>query len=219
MLLIALLGITFINVTAQESKKDSTFQSSFKLHSLQLFFSNYNPEMDYFNTELLPLINVTDEFGSNYSLGSNITFSLNKQFRARGGFSWWKDEVQGEPGSVLRNLEINLYRFQLAGIFAPNQIAFKGFQPYAGVEATYMLVRNNTDMDYNLPKQKGEDFSFALLTGLEYSAGRFVTGLEFKYNLGSYVQEITDNVGLKRQDVSINGPELQFSIGYKFLQN
>lgn len=202
--------------SAHSQYNDSVKSCDYRILSVSLTSSWYRPELDFFNGVFLPASKVSDRFGWNYAIGGNITFSLPKEFRSRLGFSYWKDEVLGNESSALTSLQIALVRYKLGLLYAPSKISFGRFQPYLGVDGQFFMVRNKLAIEPNLPIQKGSDYAFAPLVGLEYVNKHFVSSLEYSYNFGNYMQDICDCMGLSRQNVSIDGPEISFSIGYKF---
>lgn len=217
--LLQLLVLIFVctqKINAQEEITNSVSTKDFKIHSINISASYYNPSMDYFNHDLLPFLKVTDSFGTNLSYGGNLTLKLPMDFRARVGASYWKDQVEGNSNSELKHLEVELTRFKLGALYVPEKLSFSAFQLYAGVEGQYFMVKNALTMEANSPTQKGSDFSVAPLAGVEFSVGRLVAAVEYSYNLGKYKQAISDIISVKRNDVSISGSELSLSVGYIF---
>lgn len=199
-----------------DQNPDSVVNRDYRILSINITGSWYHPELDFFNEVFLPYFQVSDRFGGNYSFGGNITFTLPKEFRGRFGVSYWKDKVSGSETSKLTSLEIALTRYKLGLLYVPPKLSYRSFQPYIGIDGQFLMVRNSLVLEPNYPIQKGSDYVFAPLVGIEFVKKHFVSSLEYSYNFGNYRQDICDCIGLTRQNVSINGPEISFSIGYKF---
>ena len=199
-----------------DPKPETLPSHEYRIYSINLTSSWYHPEMDFFNATFLPYFQVTDRFGGNYTLGGNVTFSLPKQFRARFGVSFWKDEATGSKPSVLSSLQITFTRYRLGILYVPVKLSFGRFQPYAGIDGQFLMVRNNLVMEQNYPVLKGSSYTYAPFLGIEYNRDHFISSLEYSYNLGYYLQDICNCMGQVRNNVSVNGPELGVSVGYKF---
>lgn len=191
-------------------------QDKFKVYSVNLTPGWYQPKMDYWNNTYLPTLGVTETFGGNVSLGGNITFALPFELRARVGASYWSDKVNGNDSSSINSLGIGLTRFRLGALYAPTYASFSNFQPYIGIDGQFYLIKNKLDNGAATTYQNGQDYSFSPIIGIERPFGHVLVGLEFMYNIGSYTQEVSDGIGVIEQKVSISGPELIFSLGYKF---
>ena len=201
--------------TAQDEEVADSVRSGFGIHSVNLTASFYQPQMDYWNDTYLPFVGITETFGGNLAFGGNITFSLPANLRVRTGVSVWSGEVIGTPTSKIGGLKIGLTRFNLGLFYAPEAVGFSGFQPYLGVEGQLYQIKNDFTAG-DVTNQQGSDISFAPVIGLDRTFGLVNCGLELKYNMGSYVQEVEMNTGIAENDVSINGPEVIVTIGYKF---
>lgn len=210
-ILILLLSLA----TAVKSQEAATQPNTpfFTVYSASIFSSWYQPQMDYWNDTYLPLSGVTDEFEGNFSVGGHITLSLPEDFRARIGVSYWSDQANGTEQSALNSLKVSFTRFRLGATYAPGFARFGDIHTYLGMEGQFFVINNKRKDDTRTTKQEGQDYSFAPLIGVEHSFGHLVTSLEFMYNLGSYSQDL---VGGDKHQVSINGPEVSLSIGYKF---
>ena len=176
----------------------------------------YQPSMDYWNDTYLPTLDVSEKFSGNIALGGNITFALPYNLRARVGSSYWNDKVEGNEGSTINSLQIGFARFRLGALYAPVAVSFSGFQPYIGIEGQFYLIKNKLDNGTETTTQQGQDYSFAPVIGIDRSFGHVAVGVEFMYNIGNYTQDVTDGIGISEQKVSIAGPEVALSVGYKF---
>lgn len=218
-----IITITFLLLTfaftgmAQTQKADSTIstQGGFAIHSVNFTAGHYAPEMDYWNDTYLPSVGINETFDGNLALGANITFSLPADFRTRVGASYWSEKVEGSSTSSIDELKIGFTRFNLGLLYAPKSIAFSNFQPYVGIEAQALLVNNDYDLNGQSITQDGQDISFAPVIGIDRAFGALNCGLEFKYNVGNYVQEQANEVTIEH-DVSVNGAEVSLLIGYRF---
>ena len=210
-LMIAIVG------QARDQKEVSTdsIKNGFAIHSVNITAGYYSPEMDYWNDTYLPSKGITETFGGNLAIGANITFSLPANLRTRVGASFWSGEVNGTTGSTVDGLKIGLTRFNLGLLYAPKSITLMGFQPYLGVEGQVSLIKNNYTISGASITQQGQNISFAPILGLDRSFGHLNCGLEVKYNMGNYIQEEALN-GTVEHKVSINGPEVSLSFGYRF---
>lgn len=211
-LLLTLLVIQAATVKSQDTSTPLN-PACFTVYSVSVSSSWYQPQMDYWNDAYLPLSNVTDRFGGNFSVGGHIVLSLPRDFRARIGVSYWSDQAKGNDQSAIQSLRISLTRFRLAAIYAPKPFCFAGLQPYLGAEGQFLVINNKRKDATRITRQEGQDYSFGPLIGMERSFNHFTAGLEFMYNLGSYTQDL---VGGTNRQVSVSGPEVSLSIGYKF---
>lgn len=188
----------------------------FSVYSVNFVPGWYWPGMDYWNDIYLPSVGVSDQFEGNFSFGGNITFSLPEGFRARAGVSYWSDKTKGDGSSAINSLKISFTRFRLAAVYVPEVVLFKNYQTYLGIEGQFYVINNKLKEDLETADQEGQDYSFGPLVGIERSFGHFAVGAEFMYNLGSYKQDLSDGIGVIEKNVSITGPEISVSLGYKF---
>jgi hypothetical protein len=191
-------------------------QDKFGVYSVSLTPGWYQPSMDYWNNTYLPKLGVTETFGGNISLGGNIAFAFPFDLRARVGASYWSDKVTGNDSSTINSLKIAFTRFKVGALYSPAYASFSHFQPYLGIEGQFYLIKNRLDNGADTTYQQGQDYSFAPVIGIERPFGYVLVGLELMYNIGSYTQEVSDGIGVTEQKVSINGPEVMLSVGYKF---
>ncbi len=208
--------IFLLLLVASTGKAQEQAQSKFEVYSVSFTAGWYQPSMDYWNDTYLPAMEVTDEFGGDIALGGEITFALPYNLRARGGVSYWKQKVEGEAGSAISSLQIGLTRFRLGALYAPVAVSFNGFQPYVGVEGQFYLIKNKLNDRTATTEQQGQDYSFAPVIGIDRSFDHVILGVEFMYNIGNYTQDVSDGIGVAEQKVSIDGPEVGISVGYKF---
>ena len=216
-----IISITFLLLLiattgkAQDEAQNST-SNLISVYSVNLTPGWYQPTMDYWNDTYQPTLGVSDEFSGNITFGGNITFTLPLDLRTRVGASYWSDKVEGNQNSTISSLQIGFTRFRLGAMYAPKSIIFSGFQPYLGVEGQFYLIKNKLDNGTETTEQQGQDYSFAPLIGIDRSFGHFIAGLEFMYNIGKYTQDVSDGIGVTEQKISIVGPEVVVSVGYKF---
>lgn len=186
------------------------------VHSVNLSGGLYSPEMDYWNDYYLPFAGSDDEFGSSMVYGGNITFGISSEYRIRLGLSYWSDKVKGD-GAGFDELEVAFTRFSVGALYAPEFFSFGGFQIYGGVEAYVYDINNELSLssETGSEEQNGHDYSFAPVVGLESLVGdHFLIGAELSYMLGVYNQ--AENIESETNRVSISGPQLTLSLGYKF---
>lgn len=191
-------------------------QNKFGVYSVNFTTGWYNPSMDYWNDTYLPALDVSEEFSGNIIFGGNITFTLPYDLRARIGVSYWSEKVDGNENSTINSLRIGFTRFRLGAFYAPAIVSFYGIQPYLGIEGQFYLIKNKLDNGTETTEQDGQDYSFAPVIGIDRSFGHVNLGVEFMYNIGSYTQDVNDGISITKQKVSIDGPEVTISVGYKF---
>jgi hypothetical protein len=209
---IALIG----NAQEPQDKKQAESSSKFCVYSITLNSGWYKPEMDYWNDTYLPSQGVTEDFEGSFTMGGNITFALPANFRVRAGVSYWKDKVKGNANSTINDLKIAFTRFRLGALYVPKNTALFGAQIYFGAEGQFFIIKNKLDFGSETTEQEGQDYSFVPLIGIERSFGHFLIGVEFMYNLGSYTQDVNTGTSVIDQKISIDGPEVGISVGYKF---
>ena len=98
--------IFLLLLVASTGKAQEQAQSKFEVYSVSFTAGWYQPSMDYWNDTYLPVMEVTDEFGGDITMGGEITFALPYNLRARGGISYWKQKVEGDAGSAISSLQI-----------------------------------------------------------------------------------------------------------------
>ncbi len=212
-IIIIVLLLIVTTLTAQdENKKTPTF----KTYSVGISVGYYQPNMGYWNNTYLPLQNVSNDFQGNSIFSGYVNFVLPRGFRTRLGISYFKETVKDNENSSIKSLSIGLRRIGLAVLYAPEYISFIGIQPYMGGEGHFYNIKNKLDVRGITSEQQGQDYSFAPVVGIDRPFGHVNLGLEFMYNIGSYTQDVTDGIGVAKQKVSINGPELRMNIGYCF---
>ena len=215
---IALQAQTFIPYNNQGDKDSRGLikkETGFSVQSINLIGGLYAPKMDYLNDNYLPNNGCTEEFGAGMLLGGNITFGILSEFRARLGVSYWSDKVAN--GADFDELKVSFTRFSLGGLYAPKFASFGICQAYTGLEAYVYSIKNEFELSSgsNSEDYTGDDYSFAPLLGLEaHVDSHFVIGAEFSYMLGSYTQ--LEGLDSNSNDVSIAGPQMTLSLGYKF---
>ena len=192
----------------------------FLIYSVNLTGGVYKPKLDYFNDIYLPSSGVDETFKSNIFYGGNLSFILNGEYRFRVGLSYWSNKVIG-PDEGLNEFKVGFTRMSLGALYAPEFIYFaNGIQLYVGFEGYGYQIKNTVNMKsgsgvVTSSDQNGHDLSFAPVIGIERVCGKsLVLGAEFSYMLGSYDQ--SENVVSQTQKVSINGPQVTLSVGYKF---
>ncbi len=202
---------------AQETEDGALprYSSGVGVHSVNLALGYYNPEMDYWNGTYLPSKGIEETFGGNVAFGGNITLQMPANLRPRIGASYWSGKVSGSASSSIDELKIGITRINLGVLYAPPAVSFSGFQPYAGLEGQVTFINNTYKIDGTGTDKNGEDMAFGPVVGIERAFGAVNCGLEFKYNIGKYVQEESGETTVEH-DVSINGIELTLSIGYRF---
>lgn len=205
-----------LNDTANVPKTYIDTVKVYKIHSMVVTASWYHPELGFFNDVFLPYCQVTDQFGPNYSIGANVSYTLPYEFRTRLGISYWKDKVEGTATSRINSLEIGFTRYKLGLLYTPYKLNVKNFQLYAGIDGQFFIIKHNINQNNTSEILKGSDYVYSPFAGLEYSKKHFIAGLEFAYNLGDYYQSFCECQGYTRQKVSIDGPEISLSLGYKF---
>jgi hypothetical protein len=198
-----IISITFLLLLVAAT---GNAQNKFGVYSVTLTPGWYQPKMDYWNDTYLPTLGVSEELSGNISYGGNITFALPYNLRARVGASYWSDKVSGNENSTISSLQIGLTRFRLGALYSP-VVLFNGYHPYLGVEGQFYLIKNKLDNGTETTEQQGQDYSFAPVIGIDRSIGHVVVGVEFMYN---------DGIGVAEQKISIAGPEVAVSVGYKF---
>lgn len=212
---ILLITILLLLVIAT-GKAQNQAQKLFEVYSVNFTPDWYQPQMDYWNDTYLPTFGVNEKFDGNISFGGNIIFALPYNLRARVGASYWSDKVKGNERSTISSLQIGFTRFKLGALYAPKVVSLNGVQPYIGVEGQFYLIKNKLDNGTETTEQQGQDYSFAPVIGIDRSFGHFVAGLEFMYNIGKYTQDVSDGIGVTEQKISIAGPEVTVSVGYRF---
>lgn len=216
-----ILSITFLLLLivtigkAQDQAQDSV-SCGFRIYSVSFTAGWYQPKMDYWNDTYLPTLGVTETFSGNIALGGNITVALPYDLRARVGVSYWNDKVKGNESSTISSLRIGFTRFNLGALYAPKVVSFNRFQPYIGVEGQFYMINNKLESGTEIARQQGQDYSLSPVIGIDRSFGHLVVGAEFMYNLGSYTQDVSDGIGVTEQKVSIKGPEIGITVGYRF---
>ncbi len=210
--ILLLFLLAALTVKAQEETQNSSFV---KIHSVNLSIGYYHPSMDYWNDTYLPTLGVIEDFKGNISIGGNLTFSLPENFKARLGISYWSDKVEGNISSDINSLKIAFTRFKLGILYFPEIFQFQSFEPYIGAEGHFYIIKDKLDDGEEIIEKQGQDYSFAPLIGIKRSFGQFETGIEFSYIFGKYTQDIIEGLDITNQKISINGPEISISVGYK----
>jgi outer membrane protein W len=207
--------ISLLLIVATTGNAQEQAQTKFGVSSVNLIPGWYQPAMDYWNDIYLPTLDVTEKLSGNIALGGNITFALPYNLRARVGASYWSDKAEGNESSTINSLQIGFTRFRLGAFYNPI-VLFNDFHPYVGIEGQFYLIKNKLDNGTETTTQQGQDYSFAPVIGIDRAFGHVNVGVEFMYNLGSYIQEVSDGIGVSEQKVSINGTEVGVSVGYRF---
>ena len=210
-----ILTIAFAASAQDQSVSNMELEKGLPFHSVNLTLGYYSPEMAYWNDTYLPAKGITETFDGNVVFGANLTFLLPADLRARVGGSYWSGKVNGTAASSIDALKIGFTRFNLGLLYAPEKIAFAGFQPYLGIEGQVNLIKNTYDIDQTITNRSGHDMSFAPVLGIDRGFGKINCAFEVKYLVGNYIQEESAEQLLKHE-VSMSGAEISFSIGYRF---
>lgn len=224
LLLIVLSNAAISQTTELKASKDTLLTDTividstepYKIYSFMITGSWYHPGLDFFNEVFLPYCQVPDQFGPNYSVGVNVAYTLPYAFRTRVGISYWKDKVEGTTTSRISSLEVGLMRYKLGLLYAPDKLSYKNFQLYGGLDGQFFIVKHKMNQNNVTENLKGSDYIYTPFAGLEYSRKHFISSLEFGYNFGAYYQSFCECLGYTRHKVSVDGPEISISVGYKF---
>jgi opacity protein-like surface antigen len=155
-----------------------------------------------------------------------IEFNVIRDLRLRASATYWTERVNSgiiKVGSVdgTEQLTTDLTFLTLDALYRLNFLTFAGISPYVGAGGSYLMVRNKLvrlpqGYDEENYTNQGQDLTAGVIAGLEkIFVEHFGVGLEFKYILGSYTQEMKDNQSaVTSHPVSLNGPQVALNLSY-----
>ncbi len=222
LVLLSSLILLTLNGIAQEQdttlilsgqKKEAAFLS---LNSITLSGGIFNPSLSYFNNTFLPKNHTSDRFSGNVVYSANLAFNLPVNFGARIGVWYWEQKVLGENGGAFNTLKVSLTGISL-GAFYTLQYELLGIKPYLGLDGSILSIQDQYDANETILKKSGSDFVWTPFIGLKHEfKKKIVVGLEYGYNLGSYMQDVENESSLENAKISVEGQKIQLSIGYRF---
>lgn len=221
LILLSVLTLVMLKGMAQEQDTTSILSGQKKaaflsLNSISVTGGYFNPSMSYFNQTFLPGAHTTDRFGGSMVYGANMAFNLPLNLGARIGAWYWENKVSGENGGAFNRLKISLTGLSL-GAFYTLQHEFLGLKPYVGLDGSILFVQDQYDANETVVKKSGSDFVWTPFIGLKHEfKQRVVIGLEYGYNLGSYMQDIESGASFENAKISVDGHKIQLSVGYIF---
>ena len=217
----------FTHVSGQETTGTEQ-QTNFGIRSAGVQFGWYNPSMDYWNDTYFKNNKWENKFNGSFYYGAFFELNIIKNLRARAGTFYWKETVvSGEIqiGGLMgkEELSVSLTSISIDAIYNLQFLAFEEFKPYGGLGFNFLFIQDKfTRSPKGLPEEtvteQGQDYSGHIILGLERPVtDHFSAGLEFKYVLGKYVQEVRDTFGnITEEDVSLSGPQIGINLFYTF---
>ena len=217
----------FTNVSGQEAANTDE-QTSFGIRSAGINIGWYKPSMNYWNDTYFINNNWENKFESSFYYGAFFELNIIENLRARAGTFYWKETVgSGEIqiGGLMgkEELSVSLTSISIDAIYNLQFLAFEEFKPYGGLGFNFLFIQDKfTRQPNGLPKEEikeqGQDYSGHIILGIERPVmDHFSAGLEFKYVLGKYVQEVRDVSGnIIKEDVSLSGLQIGINLFYTF---
>ncbi|NWJ53244.1 MAG: outer membrane beta-barrel protein, partial [Bacteroidetes bacterium] len=200
-----------MSLSAQEVEK-----SAISISSVSISAGWYKPSMNYWNNTFLPTANATDRFNGSLIYGGDISFDLPSNLGVRAGAWYWGEQVNGKDGGAFNTLKVNFTGLSL-GAFYKYRPGIFGIKPYLGVDGSCLIIQDRYDITGSVIKKSGNDIVYSPFVGIEHVFNKnIVLGIEYGYNVGSYVQDVETATGPSNAKVSIDGSKFQFKIGYKF---
>jgi len=231
--------ITKINLTAiyflacsllapVHAQNEDTARTSFGIRMAGITAGWYNPSMDYWNDTYFKEKGWENSFSGAVYLGAFLDVYVIDDFRARIGYSYWKETVKSgeiQIGGYTGNekLALTLSTIDIDLLYELNMLAFAKCKPYAGIGGSFVFVqaelsRTITGLPDEKIKKQGQDFTGRIIVGIERPIlPHLSAGLEFNYILGKYVQKVIDDYGTTQEkDVLLSGPKIGIKISYIF---
>jgi opacity protein-like surface antigen len=223
-ILVLLTFLSLVALSGMAQEKDTTLiltgpkkgASSLSLNSISLSGGYFNPSMSFFNNIFLPGAHTTDRFNGSLVYGANMAFNLPLNLGARVGVWYWENKVSGKNGGAFNRLKISLTAISL-GAFYTWHYEILGIKPYLGLDGSILSVQDQYNANEIILKKSGSDFVWTPFIGLKHEfKKRVVVGLEYGYNLGSYMQDVESGTSLENAKISVEGHKVQLSVGYRF---
>jgi hypothetical protein len=212
---IILAGLILISAN-MVSLQGNAQETKFSINNVNLEFGWYFPSMNYWNDVFLPGLLIKKEFNGNINVGGELTFNLPKNFRIASGINYWSDKVTPDNKDPIKQFKISFTRISISVLYPFEKINFP-IKPYLGLQGSFNMINNTIDKIDEKVKEQGQDYSWALRAGVEnIFFNNLLTGIEFIYHFGSYMQDIETLTRIVEKKVSISGPEISLRIGYKF---
>ena len=194
------------------------------MHNVNVSAGYYSPDLGFIDNYITDNNGTGSEIGGNVIWGGNIVLNIMTELRARFGVSYFSSKIDEQNGEeiLIKNFKLSMLQYKLGVLYYPKFLKVKDvLNPYVGAEAKFQTIKNNTEIltgMYKEADQKGQDYCFAPVIGIEANFNHIITGVEYMFNVGNYVQETYGNTPdeIIGNVVSVNGSEIMFFIGYRF---
>ncbi len=201
--------------------------AQFNFHSAGVNIGWYNPSMDYWNESSTFSLG-EEEFGGAFTAGVNLQYSVIYPLHVRLEGSYWSDSIERtnfETGTGILSKKLSVRFIGISGSVISDIpfLTFPFLGTYAGAGGGYYFIHTESDQKLidgsgTELTNDGQDYIWHFLLGVEKSfLDYFAAGLEFRYNLGNYTQEVRDGLGnIIDEEVSLNGPKITLNLNYIF---
>ncbi|MGD8777883.1 MAG: outer membrane beta-barrel protein [Ignavibacteria bacterium] len=205
----------------------SIFRAQTIYRSIGVDVGWYKPSMDYWNDNS-SFAEGDENFGGDFTGRLNIQANIIDPLRVKLGAEYWNESInrQNFPASV--GLDNNKLSIRLIGLTGSAIVDFPLFniqalQTYIGVGGGYYFIQKKVETAFTNgtsaeDTDDGRDFIWHTLIGVEKELfSNFSAGLEFRYLLGDYTQQLEDVYGnVSDENVSLSGPEITLTFNYLF---
>jgi hypothetical protein len=184
--------------------------------------------MNYWNDTYFKDNGWDNKFIGSVYYGAFFEVNIIKNFRARVGFSYWKETVKSgeiQIGGLLGNekLAVSLNSISIDALYNLKFLAFEKFKLYGGIGGNFVFIQDKLtrilpDLQDETIKKQGQDVTGSIILGIERPILKHLSaGIEFNYILGKYIQKVNDQLGnSQNKDVSLSGPKIGINISCVF---
>jgi hypothetical protein len=189
--------------------------SKISVHNICAEIGWYNPQMSYWNDIYLPDLGIPQKFESNLTYGGHVEISLPYYLRCRLGMAFWQSKVVPDPKFIFDELNIAFTDINGSLIYSFEYIELP-VKPYIGVTGDFFMIANRHVVGDKIDRQYGQDYRLSPLVGVEKVIKHFMIGIEYKYHLGTYAQDVVEGDKMFSENVDVSGSQVGIKIGYKF---
>ncbi len=187
----------------------------------------YNPSMEYWNESSL-FASGNEQFNGSFIIGINARVDVYKGIIFSLNADYCKETIKKDnftAGSILNFKELSIQLYSITGSIAyyiPHPYT-KYFKMYGGAGGGILFINTTQKTSYKTETndeitKDGNDYIWHLLIGIDKEILPYISaGVEFKYALGNYTQQVETSPGqLVDEEISLAGPQILITINYLF---
>ena len=195
------------------------------LHSTGIGISWYKPSLDYWNNKS-SISDWENRFDGSLAYDFNLKILLLPKLKGNFAVGFWEETISQnniKTGWGFGRQELSIRLLPISGslsfdIYKRDSLSFNFYIGIGGslnfIQKTFSHFPNEFPPTFDI--DNGRDYTAFLLGGIEKKIfHRFTIGLEGKYHLGNYIQQVQEVSGkINREKVSLSGFQILVTLNY-----